>query len=87
MSKIKKSALKQDLENLLAQMQSFKDKLKIAEERISNLEKNTISSPVSLPLMPFLNSNSSHCSQCSQDLSKSTVCGSVNCPYSVKVTF
>jgi hypothetical protein len=78
MPKIKKSELKSQIEKLQNQLQTLTEKISILETKTTN-----IVNPLQLPLFKEA---ASHCPQCNNDLSKSSVCMSVNCPYTYKVT-
>lgn len=79
MSKIKKSELKNELENL-------KNQLSVVTDRLLRLEEKTAKQSDSLHL-PLFKELSHRCNQCNNDLSKAQACMSVNCPYSYTVSF
>lgn len=70
--------LEQDFEELNIKMTKL-------EERLQKLEL-ILSHNNYYILNPIVEKSSNNCPQCQQDLSKNPVCGSVNCPYSYKVT-
>ncbi len=71
------------VKNSEEQIEKLNNKILELEERVKNLE--LLAQYNFNGLNPALN-HSVHCPQCQQDISKNPVCGSVNCPYSYKVT-
>lgn len=78
---------------ILSVLKKVIHKLDSIEKRLAKLEQ-TSSGQTAIPYcdskivrkLNYYVGDNSHCPQCLQDLSKNSVCGSVNCPYSYKVT-
>jgi len=80
---IKKSELKKTCEMMQEQINYLSDKVKNLENNLAIVQLK-VHNPLQLNLFDYV--KPSHCSQCNNDLSKMQSCGSVNCPYSLKVT-